>query len=143
MDWTWWKAYADIVRGGSELWTTSQRAFVQYGLNFIRSEPGGGMPKHEGVIRQGGNSGFQAVQLAILFGAARVILLGYDMQATGGKLHWHGNHAGIGNPVPDRMPKWIEAFGQMAKAVRGVKIINATRETALRCFKRLPLDDCL
>jgi hypothetical protein len=101
------------------------------------------MPVHEGVIRQGGNSGFQAVQLAILFGAARVILLGYDMQATGGKLHWHGNHAGIGNPVVDRMPRWIDAFRAMAMAVRGVEIINATRETALRCFPCVPLEECL
>ncbi|HCZ48509.1 MAG TPA: hypothetical protein DCZ11_05850, partial [Gammaproteobacteria bacterium] len=48
-------------------------------------------------IHQGGNSGYQALNLAVLLGAERVILLGYDMH--GG--HWHGRHGGrLNNPEP-------------------------------------------
>ena len=32
------------------------------------------------------------MQIVAKRGAARVILLGYDMKATNGVSHWHGNH---------------------------------------------------
>lgn len=111
-------------------------------MNFIDSEVGGGLSSHPAKIRQGGNSGFQAVGLALLFGAARVILLGYDMQLTARRTHWHGDHPNLGNPLPDFLSVWRERFAEMA-AQTNIPILNATRKTALTCFPKVDLIESL
>jgi hypothetical protein len=114
-----------------------------HGLNLIGHEKGDGIAKAPGCIRDGGNSGYQAVSLAILFGAARIVLLGFDMQATGRRLHWHADHGdGLANPVPQKFKDWSARFAQLAK-LSPVEIINASRETALGCFPRIPLEEAL
>jgi hypothetical protein len=143
-DRAWWDEYHDKAhkRCAGEFWTTNDHAAKVYGLNFIDSEPGGGIASHPAKIRQGGNSGFQAVGLALLFGAARVILLGFDMQLTGRQSHWHGDHPNLGNPVVDRMDLWRSRFGEMA-AQTSIDIVNATRKTALKCFPKVDLIESL
>jgi hypothetical protein len=69
MDRVWWIEYGPEIEGDFELWTSSKPAADVFGLNFINSEPGGGISTRAGTIRQGGNSGFQAVSLALHFGA--------------------------------------------------------------------------
>ena len=103
-----------------------------HGLNVIDSEKGGGISSTPGVIREGGNSGFQAMGLAIHFGASRVYLLGYDMKfGNGGRKHWHGDHpSNLGNPVPSFMRQWVTFFAQ-AERQSPVPILNLTRDTAL------------
>lgn len=127
----------------AEFWTVNRGAANVFKLNFVNSEIGGGVSTRKGWIKQGGNSGFQAVGLALMFGAARVILLGYDMQFTGGKRHWHRDHPEtMGNPVERKFQEWRGHFEHLARQAR-VPIINASRETALRCFPRMDLDACL
>jgi len=90
-----------------------------------------------GYIASGGNSGYQAINLAYMLGAERIILLGFDMQKTGGKAHWHGDHiAGLGNA--ENVSGWVKNFDALAKDLEllGVEVINCSRETALKCFKR-------
>jgi hypothetical protein len=106
-------------------------------------EQGDGPPFHPGIIRTGGNSGYQAVNLAWLFGASRIVLLGFDMGATGGRLHWHKDHGGkLHNPVPAKFKNWLRAFNLMASSC-SVPIINCSRQTALTCFPRMDLDEGL
>lgn len=96
------------------------------------------------MIHWGGNSGYQAINLAYLWGARRVVLLGYDMQKTDGKSHWFGDHPkGLNGNSP--YPTWIQKFDRLAADLKseGVEVINATRETALRCFQRANLEDIL
>lgn len=89
-----------------------------------------------------GNSGAACVSLAVDAGARRVILLGYDCQATGGKKHWHGDHPRtLGNAAA--MPKWLSKFEKLARDKAGHEIINCTRETALTCWPRMPLTEAL
>lgn len=142
MDRKWWNEYGWKIESDAELWTTNPTAAHLYKLNLIPSKSGGGMSTEAGKITQGGNSGYQAVTLAIHFGASRVILLGYDMQA-GIKLHWHKDHgSNLGNPVPARMKRWREWFAELAKQSPS-EIVNVSRETALTCFPRMSLRDCL
>ncbi len=147
MDRAWWITHAGNVAGDFELWTSSDHVARTFGLNWVRAEPGGGVSTTPGTIRHGGNSGFQAVSLALHFGAARVVLLGYDMQFTDGRTHWHGDHRGtaknpMGNPIAKRMKDWIGRFEQLA-AEAAVPIVNATRQTALACFPRATIEEAL
>ena len=142
--WHAWHAQACRTCEGAEFWTCNREASRIYDLHFIDSEAGGGFSKRPGTIRQGGNSGFQALALALHFGAARVVLLGYDMQHGPGKQkHWHADHGGkLHNPQPANLRAWPIAFAQLARQTQ-TPIVNATRETALQCFPRIDLADAL
>lgn len=99
-----------------------------------------------GTVGAGRNSGFQAVNLAAQFGATRIILLGFDMQGETGA-HWYGrnNWMQANNPDQYSYHNWRKAFEAAAPALkqRGVEVINASRETALTCFRRMSIADAL
>lgn len=138
MDRAWWNQYAVELPEGPELWTTNREASRIWGLNYVHGEPGGGLAQRRDSIRMGGNSGFQALGLALYFGAAHVVLLGYDMQLTGGRTHWHGDHKSLGNPMSEKVRGWHKHFAELPAATRA-RVINSTRQTALRCFERQDL----
>lgn len=92
-------------------------------------------------LRTGFNSGYQAINLAVHLGAARILLLGYDLSpAPDGLTHWHGDH-------PDRQPSpygaMREAFPSLIEplAALQISVVNCSRRTALTVFPRAPLDD--
>lgn len=142
MDRAYWHRYGEQIPEGPELWTTNRETARVYKLNYIHGEMGGGMPTDKRSIRMGYNSGFQGLQLALHFGAARVVLLGYDMQYTFGQSHFHGDHKGMSNPLESRFKGWIAAFKEIPHDVRA-RVVNASRHTALQCFKRMTLETCL
>ena len=94
-------------------------------------------------LRTGKNSGYQAINLAILLGYKTLILLGYDMQHKNGKSHWFGDHPKPlqNSPIP-RIKDWIERFNNL-QVPEGIEILNASRETALRCFPSVNLEEAL
>jgi hypothetical protein len=92
-------------------------------------------------VRQGENSGFQAVGLAIAFGAARVVLLGYDMKPGKGRMHWHADHPRV-NPHRRKFGAWCAHFARLAEE-SPVPIVNATRDSALTCFPRMSIAEAL
>lgn len=90
------------------------------------------------------NSGHQAINLACVFGASRILLLGYDCQHTGGKSHWHGDHPKtLGNARC--VTHWGKGFRRQAQDadLRGVEIVNCSRATSLTCFRRATITECL
>lgn len=96
-------------------------------------------------IRTGQNGGYQAINLAYLFGYKTLILLGYDMQETNGQVHWHELHAGLNNPGRHNFIMWRNNFNLLAQELESVsiEILNATRQTALECFQCVTLEDVL
>lgn len=121
----------------------------KFGVTYIPSRPDKlGLCLDGMAIHRGGNSGYQALNLAVLFGAARVILLGYDMKhGAGGEVHWHGVHpAGLANPTrAGTLEGWANAFPHAARDAKriGVEIVNATADTALTCFPRMTIEEAL
>jgi hypothetical protein len=96
------------------------------------------------VIHSGGNSGFGAVGLCVQWGASRVVLLGYDMQRTGNRAHWHGDHPGHlgqGNSFAMWTRRFASAAPQLVDA--GIEVVNASRATALTCFQRMGIQEAL
>ncbi len=94
----------------------------------------------------GGNSAFQAINIAVLWGADRILLTGVDCMNPGE--HWHGPHTNIKPLVNSRqstMDNWKKAFSTVAPllAARGVEVINCTRQTALECFPRAKMEGVL
>lgn len=123
-----------------ECWTQSEVSAKKYGLNRVSGSHDGGLSTKPGHIHFGGNSGYQAINLVYHFGAAEIVLLGYDMGGT----HWFGKHPPQlekGTPFMNLIPK----FWALARDLQleGVEVINCSRESALQCFVRKDLEAVL
>lgn len=142
--WEWFMKHPERWTVTSEAWSQDAQAAQKCGVEYFQSRRGDGLCKLPNVIHQGGNSGYQAIGLAVKWSVSRIVLLGYDMQNTGGQSHWHGDHPAGLQKVPP-FATWISAFEKLAGDLRvaGVETINASRATALTCFRRQPLESAL
>jgi hypothetical protein len=147
-DAAWWHFHRGVPAFKGEKWSShgtsndKQDVALAYGLKCISGKQGAEFSTKPGLITYGSNSGFQAVNLAMQFGAARIVLVGFNMQRVGGAMHFFGDHPkGLRNADPIRFKTY---FDQAAKKMPpGVTIINATPDSALQCFPRMALDDAL
>lgn len=89
-------------------------------------------------LRTGGNSGYQAINLAVHLGASRILLLGFDCKSDGDKIHFWGNYSGRKNPGNATFVNWKKTFKTLVKPLRdlGIDIINCSQGSALKCFER-------
>lgn len=143
----WWRLHGvEASAAIAERWTCSGEPVKAYGAKRCQARFGPGLCRDPRYLHTGGNSGYQAVNLAYHFGARRIILLGYDMQHTGGKRHWHADYpAGMQMDNATPVVSWANRFPALARDLvrEGVEVVNATRETALDCFPRMDLEQAL
>jgi hypothetical protein len=98
-----------------------------------------------GVIGDGGNSGFQALNLAIQFGADRIVLVGFDMNDVRG-LHWHGPHGGgLANPDAYRFSRWRKILDDVAPSIAamGIEVVDASIDGALTAYRKATIEQAL
>lgn len=98
-----------------------------------------GFSRDPGVI-SGFCGGGNAINLAYHLGAARIVLMGFDMRPG----NWHDRHRAP--PLSDQHAlKFIPAIERMAPelAADGVDVINATPGSALTCFPVVHPDEVL
>lgn len=143
----WWEHHIEKINDEctAELWTQCPIAQSRYNLNRIEGESKTGLGKKK--LHFGGNSGYQAVNLAFLFGATKIILVGFDMQRTNDKIHFfgaHPYHRNGGGPTAQLLKKWCENFSVMAQDLsqENVEVINASKNSALTCFEKKELELC-
>lgn len=144
----WWNYHKPDFHG--QRWSSHEKGIndkivtaKKHGLNLVAGRSADGFSADPSRIHYGSNSGFQAINLAILFGAVRIVLVGFNMQDVGGKSHFFGDH-----PKPLRRgadyKRFLPHFKKAAKTLpAGVTIVNATPNTALTCFPRMTLDEAL
>ena len=103
-----------------------------------------GFPPHSHV-QQGRSSGHTAVALAIALGAARVVMLGYDMRVVGGREHHHDEYTGTPRDLGLYANEFAPGFAGWREAAEasGVDIVNATPGSAVTEFRFADLDDLL
>jgi hypothetical protein len=101
-------------------------------------------PMGSPFIRQGRSSGHTAVAVAIALGAARVVLLGYDMRVVDGREHCHSEYTGE-RDLEQYAREFVPAFEgwNVAAALAGVEILNCTPGSAVTEFPFADLDDVL
>lgn len=98
-----------------------------------------------GVVGWGGNSGFHALNLAVQFGAAKIILVGYDMTLKHG-LHWHERHPeGMHNPSDGNVARWRRVTDEAAVFLKELRVtvINASPISALVAYPKMTLREAL
>jgi hypothetical protein len=99
-----------------------------------------------GTVGAGGNSGFQALNLAVQFGAKRLLLIGFDCHDRGG-VHWYGRNTahGMGNPGDSNFRRWVPAFEAAASQLQdmGVEVVNASPDSAIKGFRKQSVAETL
>lgn len=115
------------------------------GIDAILSSGGAGFDPEPNRIKHGGNSGYQALHVAMHLGAKHIILLGYDMHRDGGVGHWFGEHPFAGHADAQRYVVWAQEFPALADAAkeRGQNIYNCTPGSKLTCFDNWDLVELL
>jgi hypothetical protein len=134
-DGKWWTKYHETIDFNGEKWTQDIRAKRSFGLNWVLGRRGDGLGYE--CVHFGANSGYQAINLAFLWGADRIILLGFDCKSIQGKDHWFGQHPeGLTRNQPYAL--WKRNFRQLARDLEAenVKVINCSPDSALECFKK-------
>jgi hypothetical protein len=145
-DGAWWKVHHEKVKKEfkGERWTQDYKTSVRFGLNRVGSAAKPGLGK-EGIIHQGGNGGYQVINLAWLWGAKRILAIGLDCKpAADGTAHWFGQHGRNLSKIQNYRC-WNELFPQLAADLvqEGVDVFNLSRETALTCFPRMSLEEAI
>ena len=146
-DQRWWEFYRGVPEWSKAKYGIAPlRPQPDWGITVLRNTGDDGIDLDPSALRTGRNSGYAAMNLAIHFGARRLVLLGYDMQAPGGpaRSHWFGAH-------PSRLQAdspyqtFLDKFTRVAPLLRelGIEVINASRETALTVFPRAPIEEAL
>jgi hypothetical protein len=147
----WWQAHNGCRGFRGERWSSHDTGSNYkldtahaFGLRLVRGLVAVGFSADPSAIHYGGNSGFQAINLALLFGAARIVLVGFDMRAVDGKRHFFGDHPPALHKSGGDYRRFIPDFERAAVTLpAGVEILNATPGSALTCFPKVPLDDAL
>lgn len=111
-------------------------------VHVLRNAGQDGLAKDNDSLTTGMNSGYQALGIALAAGAARVVLLGYDMRFDGEKSHWHGGH-----PIKVGEPMYSVSYAGCFKKLqvpKGVEVINATPGGLLKgLFRSLSIEEAL
>lgn len=135
-DLTWWQRNAAALALPGLKVTVDGVDRSLPGVLALRNTGKRGFDADPGALRTQGNSGGAALHLAVHTGAARILLLGFDMRGP----HWHDERV----HAPQTFGRWIDAMREFAEAVRDrVEILNCSPWSALRCFPRVNLDDVI
>ena len=146
----WWDIHKDCDGFAGAKWSSHDKegqsndktaAADKHGLHIVKGAPGGGFSTDPSLIHYGDNSGFQALNLAILLGATYIVLVGFDMRHVKGKSHFFGDHPQGLFQRPE-----YESFAKKfdkAAAPDGVTIVNATPGSALKCYPMMSLDEAI
>ncbi len=129
---------ASIFSTGSEI--DDAAVYMLRNANERDQDPGG-VSDDPGALKTGYNSGYQAINLALLAGARRLVLLGYDMKAESSRRsHWFGDHPAVTDPLVFK--SMVPHFRRLAVilAGRGIEVINCSAATALDCFRRATIE---
>jgi len=110
---------------------------------FAKGDPKGGISKDIEKLN-GNNAGNQAINLAVHMRYKTIVLLGFDLDASSKKTHWHSEHerpTNVGNYDNGMIPGF-EKIPQFEREL-GFKVYNINKESKLRCFEFIDLNEIL
>ncbi len=149
----WWDRYwPEVAHLRCEKWTTNIEAARKYGLSWVGERNAPGLSVNPDYIHHGHGSGYSLVSMAFRNGAARIVLLGYDLKYAA---NYDGRTQTIGSSprhffgeYPAEMRHWPsvqvkdgvhvelrELYRSIAEQGL-VEVINCTPDSAIDCFER-------
>lgn len=147
----WWKHHDGAKDCDAEKWSSHSNAIASnddkreiarlYGVKTIIGQHKDTFSTDPGVIHYGSNSGFQAINVAVLKGATKIALVGFDMRRVDGRAHYFGEHPEGLIRCTD-YAQFVPAFRRAARTAP-VPIVNCTPGSALDCFPMADLGEVL
>lgn len=128
-----------LVSADASWWAHNPEATLFDGKKF------GTMPDFQQVpgverlgLLNGANSGLVGLHVAVMQGATKVLLCGFDMGGT----HYFGPHpAPLKNTTAERFEAFKRQFARFKP--KGVEIVNCTDNSALKSYPFAKLEDML
>ncbi len=139
-DGNWWRHYGPTLHYDGPKYSLDQIAAPW--ASVLKNTGEMGLERDPSGLKTGRNSGYQAIGLAVHLGATRIILLGYDMQPTKGRDHFHGPHPWKSTPPYAVFLPMFRFLVEPLQAL-GISVINASRVTVLTDFPRASLAEAL
>jgi len=151
-DWSWWSIH-------------KKRVIEQYDGLVVTNHPKGrknevsstgvkwmkrlsvGVSNQDGILSWNTNSGAAAINLALLFSARVVILLGFDMKLStkDGSANWHPNE--VSPPRASSYVRFLKNFlkirDELPIKFPGTDIINANTDSAMEIFPKMDRERAL
>ena len=105
-------------------------------ITVLRNTGWTGLELDPSGLKTGRNSGYAALNLAVHFGARRILLLGYNLGHLHGKSHFFGNHPPNLQQTAALYPNFRRAFDTLVEPLNaaGVEVVNCTKHTSLQSF---------
>lgn len=115
-------------------------------VHWMKRQPEGLTTRESKKIGWNKSTGAGAINLALLLGAKRVVLLGFDMKmGDENQANWHVNE--VNTPIPSDYVKFAEGMETIAKELSekypDAEILNAGPDSALECFTKVTLESTL
>ena len=141
--WAWHKDKPDFVAFAGQKCSivNSGKDITDSEVHILRNAGAWGISTKPDALITGRNSGYQALNMAILAGAAKVVLLGYDGRepGPGEATHWFGDHPRVEPTSVYREYRQAMARGAAEIAAAGVEVINCSPGSAIDTFRKLDL----
>jgi hypothetical protein len=108
----------------------------------VRRREGFGISTCSSEVFWNRSSGASAINLAYHLGAARIVLLGFDMTMRDGNHNWHSNHRSHPRPsiYQERFLPPFEKIAEDAKRLK-LEILNASPGSELKVFPMVKLEE--
>lgn len=131
------KAYAD---SGGIVVTNESHLISRPGDKWIMKMPRQSSGLHKDALGWNFNTGASALNLALILGASRVFLLGFDMQLDKEKrMNWHPNE--LDKPDASIYTRMIKSFDIVARQLPGTfpncEVFNVTDDSKLDVFPKI------
>lgn len=142
----WWEVYWKEVQSlpGLKVTCEADAPFHHVPeLRLMKNTGREGFDPDPSCVRTGGNSGYQALHVAVHAGARRILLCGFDLR---GDTHWHGRHPEpLRNAGEGLFPRWLEWYVTLYEALRpmDVEVLNCTPRSALQLWPNVELEDAI
>lgn len=141
-DTAWWMKNLKLAKAFGGLRVTVEEGVPIKDMLVLKPGSSEGFDPDPGIICTGGNSGYQALCIAVHAGCTRILLCGFDMRPR----HWHKEHEWpLRVTTDERYEQWVKRFATLVVPLheRGVKVMNCSPGSALRCWPEVELEEAL
>lgn len=137
-DAVWWEANDGVPGFAGRKTSLQQTRFKD--VEILQNSGVDGFDTRDGYIRNGSNSGYQAVHCAAQNGAKRIIILGIDYSENGARDHWFDRHDG-GMDKFSNIDEWRRNMVDLSAILydMGVEIVNAGDKSTLTWLRKCDL----
>jgi hypothetical protein len=149
-DLKWWNWHQEELFNFPGLVMTCNENAELKGEPWLKKLRRARIPKSQGIVTTPAQvcwnacSGNSAINLAVLFGVKKIVLLGFDMKFIGEKedKNWHDAHK---ESKHDPFRRFINVHKLIAEDAQklGVEIINTSLESALNVYPKKRLEEVI